>query len=125
MLKNLIIAVAIYLSGRFVYQRFPEWKQAYIERDLCGPGHHLTGNPPPEGLSYQCRLHNGVNDGIERHYLPDGTLAREFHWKLGVRHGLSREFHKDGSVAREILWQQGNSIQGPWVLNNTPTRRHQ
>jgi antitoxin component YwqK of YwqJK toxin-antitoxin module len=52
-------------------------------------------------------LPNGLQDGKEKFFRPDGTLKHSIMWEDGEKNGLEQTFHSDGRLWTQKTWESG------------------
>ena len=58
-------------------------------------------------LEWETEYRDGLRDGLQRGWHPDGSLAAEGTFLAGTIHGTYREWHPGGQLAVEMVGEHG------------------
>jgi len=92
--------------------RCEELDEAVGGRFCCEPGQALRGGIPPKNKAIRCEA-DGVRQGPERTFHPNGSRRWETLYHKGLEHGVRVAWYENGRKHYERGYRDGKQ-HGPW-----------
>ena len=83
------------------------WHFDVDRKPFTGRAIELFPNDAPRG---EADFHNGLKDGMERFWWPNGVLKEEGQWFAGKANGVFREWNENGETLKVVRYKNGQLV---------------
>jgi len=83
------------------------WHHDVDRNPFTGRAIEVFPNDSPRG---EADFHNGLKDGMERFWWPNGKLKEEGQWFAGKANGVFREWKENGETLKVVRYKNGQLV---------------